>query len=75
MISINQLIIFLFLLFVEFFFCSLNGMGQFLVIFHIHTTRKGILFLKLVYFFTGLAGRFHNFELTQNREKTRNGLM
>jgi hypothetical protein len=30
--------------------------------------------LKLVYFFTGLAGKFHNFELTQNREKTRNGI-
>jgi hypothetical protein len=26
-------------------------------------------------FFPWLAGRFHNFELTQNREKTRNGLM
>jgi hypothetical protein len=32
------------------------------------------LFLKLVCFFTGLAGRFYNFELTQNREKTRNAL-
>jgi hypothetical protein len=25
--------------------------------------------------FPWLAGRFHNFELTQNREKTRNGLI
>jgi hypothetical protein len=29
--------------------------------------------LKLVCFFPLLAGMFHNFELTQNREKTRNG--
>jgi DNA invertase Pin-like site-specific DNA recombinase len=26
-------------------------------------------------FFPWLAGRFNNFELTQNREKTRNGLI
>jgi hypothetical protein len=34
------------------------------------------LFLKLACFFTGLAGRFHNFELTQIREKKnpRNGV-
>jgi hypothetical protein len=32
-------------------------------------------FSKLVCFSPWLAGRFHNFELTQNREKTRNGLM
>jgi hypothetical protein len=35
---------------------------------------KILLFFKLVCFFPFLAGRFHNFELTQNREKTRNGL-
>jgi hypothetical protein len=33
-----------------------------------------LCFLKVVCFFPWLAGRFHNFELTQNREKTRNGL-
>jgi competence protein ComGC len=35
---------------------------------------KTTLFLKLVCFFRMLAGRFHNFKLTQNREKTRNSL-
>jgi hypothetical protein len=33
-------------------------------------------FLKLVCFYPWLAGKFHNFELTQNREKNpKNGLM
>jgi hypothetical protein len=32
------------------------------------------LFFKACLFSPWLAGRFHNFELTQNREKTRNGL-
>jgi hypothetical protein len=36
---------------------------------------ESILFLNIVCFFAWLAGRFHNFELTQNREKTRNSLM
>jgi hypothetical protein len=36
--------------------------------------QRQFCFLKLVCFFSWLAGRFHNFELTQNREKTRNGL-
>jgi hypothetical protein len=35
---------------------------------------KALLFLKLVCFFPLLAGSFHNFELMQNREKTRYGL-
>jgi hypothetical protein len=38
------------------------------------TYAEAALFLKLVCFFPWLAGWFHNFELTQNREKTRNGL-
>jgi hypothetical protein len=43
--------------------------------FEINTTCRGkFVFLKLVCFFPWLAGRFHNSELTQNREKTRNGL-
>ena len=36
--------------------------------------QRQLCFLNLVCFFPWLAGRFHNFELTQNREKTRNGL-
>jgi hypothetical protein len=36
--------------------------------------QRQLCFSKLVCFFPWLAGRFHNFELTQNREKTRNGL-
>jgi hypothetical protein len=36
--------------------------------------QRQFCFLKRVCFFSWLAGRFHNFELTQNREKTRNGL-
>jgi hypothetical protein len=32
--------------------------------------QRQLCFSKLVW----LAGSFHNFELTQNREKTRNGL-
>jgi hypothetical protein len=39
-----------------------------------HTARQ-FRFLKLVCFFTWLVGMFPNFELTQNREKTRNGLI
>jgi hypothetical protein len=35
---------------------------------------RQLCFWKPVCFFPWLAGRFHNFELTQNREKTRNGL-
>jgi hypothetical protein len=35
---------------------------------------KTTLFLKACLFSPWLAGRFHNFELTQKREKTRNGL-
>jgi hypothetical protein len=31
--------------------------------------------IQLACFPPWLAGRFHNFELTQNREKTRNGLI
>jgi hypothetical protein len=42
--------------------------------FDVHTTCRDSCFLKLVCFFPWLAGRFHNYELTQNREKTRNGL-
>jgi hypothetical protein len=40
--------------------------------------QRQLCFLKLVCFSPGgcrLAGRFHKFELTQNREKTRNGLI
>jgi hypothetical protein len=33
------------------------------------TYAEAALFSKLVYFSTCLAGWFHNFELTQNREK------
>jgi hypothetical protein len=47
------------------------------VVFHVHKTRRNNfgLFLKPIWvFFPWLAGRFHNFELTQNREKSRNGL-
>jgi hypothetical protein len=36
--------------------------------------QRQLCFLKLVCFFSWLAGRFHDFELTQNREKTRSGL-
>jgi hypothetical protein len=32
------------------------------------------VFFKAVCFCPWLAGKFHNFELTQNREKIRNGL-
>jgi hypothetical protein len=32
---------------------------------------EAILFSKAFVFFPWLVGRFHNFELTQNKEKTR----
>jgi hypothetical protein len=35
---------------------------------------EAALFLKICCFFLSLVGRFHNFELMQNIEKTRNGL-
>jgi hypothetical protein len=34
---------------------------------------QSFVFSKLRCSFSWLAGRFHNFELTQNREKARNG--
>jgi hypothetical protein len=35
--------------------------------------QRQFCFLKLLCFYAWLAGRFHNFELMQNREKARNG--
>jgi hypothetical protein len=41
---------------------------------HVMIAKRQFCFLNLFVFFPWLAGRFHNFELKQNREKTRNGL-
>jgi hypothetical protein len=74
MLSINLVIIFYFTLCLE-FLLSINELDQIFVKFDIHTTcRDSFVFLQLVCFSPWLAGRFHNFELTQNREKTRNDL-
>jgi hypothetical protein len=64
------LVIFSILYFVEYFF-RLKREYLFVRPYNIY---KQLCFLKLVCFVPWLVGRFHNFELTQNREKTRNGL-
>jgi hypothetical protein len=69
MLSINLVITFYFTLCLAFLLFVIE-IDQFFVIFDVHT----ICFQNIVCFFPLLAGRFHNFELTQNREKTRNGL-
>jgi hypothetical protein len=47
------------------------------VSFDVHTTRRSSFIFKacLVFFFAWLADMFNNFELMQNREKTRNDLI
>jgi hypothetical protein len=52
----------------------INEVDQMFVVSRSYNMQRQVCFWKLVCFFPWLAGRFHNFELTQNREKTRNGL-
>jgi hypothetical protein len=51
----------------------MNEIDRILVMFPLYTICKGILFFKLVClsFLFLLAGRFHYFEQTQNREKNK----
>jgi hypothetical protein len=75
MFLINLIIIFLFHTLLRISFGKKREIDQIFVIFHTHTTyAETTLLSKACLFFPWLAGRFHNFELTQNREKTRNGL-
>ena len=52
----------------------INEVDQIFVVSRPHNMQRQLCFLKFVCFFPWLAGRSHKFELTQNREKTRNGL-
>jgi hypothetical protein len=53
---------------------SINEVDQIFVVSRPYNMQRQLVFKSLFGFFPWLAGGFHNFELTQNREKTRNGL-
>jgi hypothetical protein len=71
MLPINLVIIFYFTLCLAFLLFVIEIDQFFGYIWRPYNMQRQFCFLNLVCFFPWLAGRFHNFELTQNREKNK----